>query len=276
MEQIDPDAVSLPGWYRPNRASPATWRSWRSAPSAGTGAQADHQLPLGVVGLRHGLGRGAGPQRHGVLPDPAAPPVRAAGEPGRGGGRRRPHRPVPRAAAGAVRRRDPPVRGHGGLLHLGHAAGRHRRPRIQPAGQPSGSAVHRIGHADRTVAAHRRGVRPAKIVEFFATTDGQAVLANVAGVKVGSRAGRCPAAARWNWPPMTPMTTSSSRDDRGFVQVAQPNQVGVLLARPWGRSTRRPRSNGASSPRATRGSPPNTSSDAMRTAISGCSATGRP
>ena len=34
MEKIDPDAVDLPGWYRPNPGLPATWPSSPSARSA--------------------------------------------------------------------------------------------------------------------------------------------------------------------------------------------------------------------------------------------------
>ena len=48
---------------------------------------------------------------------------------------------------------------------------------------------------------------PAKIVEFFATTDGPGRAGERGRVRWAARAGRCPAAARWNWPPMTPMTT---------------------------------------------------------------------
>jgi putative long chain acyl-CoA synthase len=61
---------------------------------------------------------------------------------------------------------------------------------------------------------------PAHVVEFFATTDGQAVLANVSGrVELGAY--------------------DAERDlilenERGFVQVADVNQVGVLLAQSRG------------------------------------------
>jgi putative long chain acyl-CoA synthase len=45
---------------------------------------------------------------------------------------------------------------------------------------------------------------PAHVVEFFATTDGQAVLANVSGAKLGGKGRPLPAAATSNWPPTTP------------------------------------------------------------------------
>ena len=76
---------------------------------------------------------------------------------------------------------------------------------------------------------------PARVVEFFATTDGQAVLANVSGVKVGSK-GR-PVAGRWpdrTRGLLTWMSDLILEDERGFVRVAGVDEVGVLLARPRG------------------------------------------
>ncbi len=75
---------------------------------------------------------------------------------------------------------------------------------------------------------------PAKIVEFFATTDGQAVLANVAGAKVGSKGRPLPGGGQVELAAYDADDDLILEDERGFVQVAQPNQVGVLLARPWG------------------------------------------
>ena len=75
---------------------------------------------------------------------------------------------------------------------------------------------------------------PAKIVEFFATTDGQAVLANVAGVKVGSKGRPLPGGGQVELAAYDADDDLILEDDRGFVRVAPPNQVGVLLARPWG------------------------------------------
>ena len=75
---------------------------------------------------------------------------------------------------------------------------------------------------------------PANIVEFFATTDGQAVLANVAGAKVGSKGRPLPGGGQVELAAYDADDDLILEDDRGFVQVAEPNQVGVLLARPWG------------------------------------------
>ena len=160
MEKIDPDAVELPGLVPAEpglRAGPRVHRIQHR--QRATRRQADHQLPLGAVGVRHRLGGRSGPHRHGVLPDAAAPRVRAAGQPRRGGGRWHPYRAVPRAEARAIRRRAAPVRRHRRVLHVGHASRRHRRPGVRTARQSSGAGVHRLGHADRSVAADRRRIR---------------------------------------------------------------------------------------------------------------------
>jgi putative long chain acyl-CoA synthase len=67
-------------------------------------------------------------------------------------------------------------------------------------------------------------------VEFFATTDGQAVLANVSGAKIGSKGRPLPGAGRIELGAYDTENDLILEDDRGFVQIAAPNQVGVLLA----------------------------------------------
>jgi putative long chain acyl-CoA synthase len=71
---------------------------------------------------------------------------------------------------------------------------------------------------------------PARVVEFFATTDGQAVLANVSGVKIGSKGRPLPGAGHVELGAYDAEHDLILENDRGFVQVADVNQVGVLLA----------------------------------------------
>ncbi|WP_244187488.1 acyl-CoA synthetase [Mycobacterium gastri] len=71
---------------------------------------------------------------------------------------------------------------------------------------------------------------PAHVVEFFATTDGQAVLANVSGVKIGSKGRPLPGAGRVELGAYDAEHDLILENERGFVQVAEVNQVGVLLA----------------------------------------------
>jgi putative long chain acyl-CoA synthase len=72
---------------------------------------------------------------------------------------------------------------------------------------------------------------PAHVVEFFATTDGQAVLANVSGAKIGSKGRPLPGAGHVELGAYDVEHDLILEDDRGFVQVADVNQIGVLLAK---------------------------------------------
>jgi putative long chain acyl-CoA synthase len=75
---------------------------------------------------------------------------------------------------------------------------------------------------------------PAQIVEFFATSDGQAVLANVSGAKVGSKGRPLPGSGEIALAAYDPEDDLILEDERGFVRRAEANEVGVLLARPRG------------------------------------------
>jgi putative long chain acyl-CoA synthase len=75
---------------------------------------------------------------------------------------------------------------------------------------------------------------PAHVVEFFATTDGQAVLANVSGAKIGSKGRPLPGGGHVELAAYDPDDDLILEDERGFVRKAEPNEVGVLLAHPRG------------------------------------------
>ncbi|HSS26076.1 MAG TPA: acyl-CoA synthetase [Mycobacterium sp.] len=75
---------------------------------------------------------------------------------------------------------------------------------------------------------------PAHVVEFFATTDGQAVLANVSGAKIGSKGRPLPGAGHVELGAYDAEHDLILEDDRGFVQVADVDQIGVLLAQSKG------------------------------------------
>lgn len=75
---------------------------------------------------------------------------------------------------------------------------------------------------------------PAKVVEFFATSDGQAVLANVTGAKVGSEGRPLPGGGEVELGAYDVDADLILEDQRGFVKVAGREEIGILLARPWG------------------------------------------
>lgn len=75
---------------------------------------------------------------------------------------------------------------------------------------------------------------PAHVVEFFAATDGLAVLANVSGVKIGSKGRPLPGAGRVELGAYDAEHDLILENDRGFVQIADINEVGVMLAQSRG------------------------------------------
>jgi putative long chain acyl-CoA synthase len=239
MEKIDPDAVALPGWYRPNPGFardlafvafttvggdlvPKQITNYRWALSAfGTASAATlgrndtlycltplhHQsgllVSLGgavVGGTRIALSRG-------LRPDRFLAEIRQYGV------------TVVSYTWTMLRSVLDDTDDGSGLFMRGH----HPVRLFIGSGMPSGLW-------QRTVDAFT----PANVVEFFATTDGQAVLANVAGVKIGSKGRPLPGGGQVELAAYDADHDLILEDDRGFVAVAQPNQVGVLLARPWG------------------------------------------
>jgi len=75
---------------------------------------------------------------------------------------------------------------------------------------------------------------PAHVVEFFATTDGHAVLANVSGVKIGSKGRPLPGAGRAELGAYDAEHDLILENDRGLVRIPDANEAGVLLAEPRG------------------------------------------
>ncbi|MFZ3269184.1 MAG: AMP-binding protein, partial [Mycobacterium sp.] len=75
---------------------------------------------------------------------------------------------------------------------------------------------------------------PANVVEFFATTDGHAVLANVSGAKIGSKGRPLPGAGRVELGAYDAEHDLILEGDSGLVRIPDTNEVGVLLAEPRG------------------------------------------
>ena len=76
--------------------------------------------------------------------------------------------------------------------------------------------------------------QPAHVLEFFTTTDGQAVLANVSGLKIGSEGRPLPGGGQIAVAAYDVDDDLILEGDDGFVAIAEPNEVGVLLAKPRG------------------------------------------
>ena len=132
MEKIDPDAVELPGWYRPN---PGLARDLAFVAFSTVGGElvarqiTNYRWALSAFGTASAANLGRSDTVYCLTP--LHHQSGAAGQPRRRGRRRHPHRAVAGPAAGPVRPGDPPVRRHRGVLHLGDAARGHRRSGVR-------------------------------------------------------------------------------------------------------------------------------------------------
>ncbi|MDI9930180.1 alpha/beta fold hydrolase [Rhodococcus sp. IEGM 1354] len=75
---------------------------------------------------------------------------------------------------------------------------------------------------------------PARVLEFYASTENDVILANVAGTKIGSKGRPLPGSARVALAAYDPITGRLEEDDDGFVRQCRDNEIGLLLGRPSG------------------------------------------
>ncbi len=73
---------------------------------------------------------------------------------------------------------------------------------------------------------------PAGVLEFYASTEGEAVLANVAGTKAGAKGRPLPGSAEIRLGGYDAATGRFIEDGDGFVRPCADDEVGVLLAKP--------------------------------------------
>ena len=73
---------------------------------------------------------------------------------------------------------------------------------------------------------------PARVLEFYASTQGDAVLANVAGTKIGAKGRPLPGSTEIRLGGYDAATGRFIEDDHGFVRPCAVDEVGVLLAKP--------------------------------------------
>lgn len=73
---------------------------------------------------------------------------------------------------------------------------------------------------------------PARVLEFYASTEGDAVLANVAGTKTGAKGRPLPGSTEIRLAGYDSAMGRFIEDDHGFVRPCADDEVGVLLAKP--------------------------------------------
>ncbi|RJO69307.1 acyl-CoA synthetase [Nocardia panacis] len=72
---------------------------------------------------------------------------------------------------------------------------------------------------------------PARVVEFYASIEGDVVLANVTGAKAGCKGRPVPGTARVELVAYDPATGHNPTDEHGFARRCADNEVGLLLGR---------------------------------------------
>jgi len=235
MEQIDPDSVELPGWYRPNPgfARDLAFVAFNTVGGELVAKQiTNYRWALSAFGTASAAALGASDTVYCLTPlQHQSGLLVALGGAVVGGARIALSRGLkPETFLQEIRQYGVTVVSYtwamlnevidqpGFALH-----GNHPVRLFIGSGMPTG-LWQRVTEA----------FAPARVVEFFATTDGQAVLANVAGVKIGSKGRPLPGGGEIELAAYDVESDLILENERGFVQVAQADQVGVLLARPRG------------------------------------------
>ncbi|WP_441346822.1 acyl-CoA synthetase [Rhodococcus sp. W8901] len=77
---------------------------------------------------------------------------------------------------------------------------------------------------------------PAQVLEFYASTEGDVVLVNVSGAKVGSKGRPLPGSAEVRLGAYDPIEGRLLEDAQGFVRECEDDEVGLLLGRPGARA----------------------------------------
>src|SRR5690349_4248974 len=235
MEKIDPDEVDLPGWYRPN---PGLARDLAFIAFSTVGGElharqiTNFRWALSAFGTASAANLGRGDTVYCLTPLHHQSGLLVA----LGGA-------VVAGARIALSRGLRPDRFMAeirqyGVTVVSYTWAMLREVIDDPAFTPTGSHPVRVfigsgmpsGLWERVVEVFE----PAKVVEFFATTDGQAVLANVAGAKVGSKGRPLPGGGEVALAAYDLEDNLILEDDRGFVRRADTNEIGVLLAHPRG------------------------------------------
>ncbi|MGB3486326.1 MAG: acyl-CoA synthetase [Mycobacterium sp.] len=235
MEQIDPDAVELPGWYRPNPGL-ARDRAFVAFSSVGGELVAkqisNYRWALSALGTASTAALGHGDTVYCLTPlHHQSGLLVAVGGAVVGGARIALSRGLrPDTFVQEVRRY--------GVTVVSYTWAMLRDVIDDPAFALHGNHPVRlfIGSGMPTGLWQRvtDAFAPAQVVEFFATTDGQAVLGNVSGAKVGSKGRPLPGSGQIELAAYDAETDLMLEDDRGFVRIAETDEVGVLLARPRG------------------------------------------
>ncbi|RMI29944.1 acyl-CoA synthetase [Nocardia stercoris] len=232
LEQIDPDAVRLPGWYRPD---PGLARELAFVLVTGTGDKLDvkyitnHRWALSAFGTAT-----AADLDHQDTVYCLAPLHHSSGLLVSLGG----------AVAGgsriALARSLDPAEFAEEVYRYGVTVVTYTWTMMRdildadvfPAGRPHPIRLF-IG-SGMPAGLWRRTLEqfaPARVLEFYASIEGDVVLANVAGMKIGCKGRPVPGTAKVELVSYDPETDEIRTDARGFARRTADNEVGLLIGR---------------------------------------------
>lgn len=235
MERIDPDAVELPGWYQPN---PGLARDLAFILFSRSGGRSEpklitnHRWALSAFGTASAAALTRGDTVYCITPlhHPSGLLTSVGG-----------------AVAGgsriALSRGFDPDQFDAEVLRYGVTVVSYTwtmlRALIQRP-QPEGEARYPIRlfmGSGMPRGLWRRVIEryaPAKVLEFYASTEGDAVLANLSGAKAGAKGRPLPGSAEVKLARFDPVAGKLVTNPDGFAVECGHDQVGLLLANPRG------------------------------------------
>ena len=232
MERIDPDAVALPSWYAPN---PGQARDVAFVFFTGEGTRTrtnrvtNGRWALSAFGTAAAASLTAADTVYGLTPfyHPAGLLTAFGGAVGGGARLAMASTFDPSTFWDEVRRYGVTVVSYTWTLAHDlveapvHPLERHHSVRLfLGSGMPTGLWRRVLERFE-----------PAKVLEFYASTEGAAVLANVSGVAVGAKGRRLPGAAEVAIAAVDLADGRLLVGDDGFARVCRDGEVGMLLAR---------------------------------------------
>ncbi|NUS43748.1 MAG: AMP-binding protein [Mycobacteriaceae bacterium] len=233
MEQIDPDAVVLPGWYRPNPGRARELAFVLLARSGGKLAVkniTNHRWAVSAFGTASSADLDAHDTVYCLAPlhHPAGILVGLGGAVAGGARMALSRTAAPEQFLAEVRRYGVTVVTYTwtmmrDVLDANPAeqiAAGHPIRLFLGSGMPPGLWQRTLDN-----------FAPARVLEFYASTEGDVVLANVAGAKVGSKGRRVPGTAPVELAAYDPLTRTFLLDDRGFVRRTVGDEVGLLIGK---------------------------------------------
>ncbi|WP_371830473.1 AMP-binding protein [Antrihabitans cavernicola] len=232
LEQIDPDAVRIPGWYRPN---PGMARELAFVLVIGTGNRMEakyitnYRWAVSAFGTASSASLGVGDTVYCLAPlHHSSGLLVSLGGAVAGGSRIALARSLdPERFAEEVHRYGVTVVTYTWTMmreildaNVFPVGAQHSIRLFIGSGMP-------VGLWKRTTEIFA----PARVLEFYASTEGDVVLANVTGSKEGCNGRPVPGTAAVRLAAYDPITGKFLEDERGFVRRCEDDEVGLLLGR---------------------------------------------